>query len=158
MSVRPQTVTVQIPEPIYRRLQRASELTYRSLDEIVSGVLNLGLSLPPDLPPDVRTDLEAMAMFNDAALWAASESALSPAQQRRLAQLNHAGGERPLTAAESAEQAHLLEQYQHSLLRRAYALALLAYRGYALPQRDDLPHSPEGDDHGDVLQIYSHPA
>jgi hypothetical protein len=149
MNVRPQTVSVQIPEPIYRRLQRASELTYRSLDEIVSSVLNLGLSLPTDLPPEIRNELEAMAMFSDAALWATSESALSPAQQRRLAQLNHAGGERPLTTAESAEQAHLLEQYQHSLLRRAHALALLTYRGYDLPRRDDLPDSLEGDDNGD---------
>ena len=153
MSVLTQTVSVQLPEPIYRRLQRASELTYRSLDEILSSVLNLGLSLPPDLPPDVRSELEAMAMFSDAALWAASESALSPAQQRRLAQLNHAGGERPLTAAESAEQTHLLALYQRSLLRRAHALALLTYRGYNLPQRNDLPDFLESDDNGDDFPL-----
>lgn len=152
MGTLAQTVSVQLPEPIYRRLQRAAELTYRPLDEILSSALNLGLSLPPGLPPDVKDELEAMAMFSDAALWAASESSLSPAEQRRLRQLNHAGGERPLTAAESAEQSHLLERYQFSLLRRAHALALLAYRGYDLPQRDDLPDSQESDDDGDGIQ------
>ena len=135
MSVLTQTVSVQLPEPIYRRLHRASELTYRPLDEILSSVLNPGLSLPPDLPPDVRSELEAMAMFRDATLWSANESALSPAQQRRLRQINNAGGERPLTAAESAEQTHLLGLYQHSLLRCAHALALLTYRGYSLQMK-----------------------
>lgn len=111
--------------------------------------LNLGLSLPAD----VRGDLEAMAMFSDAALWAVSESALSPAQQRRLRQLNHAAGERPLTSAESAEQTHLLALYQHSLLRRAHALALLSYRGYNLPQRNDLPDFLESDENGDDMRV-----
>ena len=91
-----------------------------------------------------------MGMLSDAALWAASESSLSPAQQRRLRQLNHAGGERALTLAERAEQTHLLDLYQRSVLRRAQALALLAYRGYDLPTRLDLPESLEAD--GDDIQ------
>ena len=55
-----------------------------------------------------------------------------------------------MTLAERAEQTHLLDLYQRSVLRRAQALALLAYRGYDLPTRLDLPESLEAD--GDDIQ------
>ncbi len=78
-----------------------------------------------------------MTMFSDEALWAASESSLSLAQQRRLSQLTHGGGSRTLTAAESSELSSLLETYDRSVLHRAKALAILAHRGYDLPNRAD---------------------
>lgn len=153
MSSLPQTIDVQVSVPVYRRLQRASELTYRSVDEILTSALNVGLSLPPDLPSAVRDELEAMAMFSDAALWAASESSMSPAQQRRMHQLNHAAGTRSLTVSESAEQSQLLLLYQRSVVRRAHALAILSFRGYDLPVRTDLLDVLDTDDDGDTLQI-----
>ncbi|RLT39576.1 MAG: hypothetical protein DWI57_10045 [Chloroflexi bacterium] len=148
MAEQLQTVSVEVSEPIYRRLQRTAQLTYRSVDDILPSALNVALGVPPDLPTELKDELEAMGMFNDAALWVARESSLSPARQRRLHQLNHAAGARPLTAAERTEQTHLLDEYQRSMLRRAHALALLAYRGYEIPQRADLPdafpHAPSG--------------
>jgi hypothetical protein len=52
----------------------------------------IDVALPPDpnLPADLADELAAMSLFSDDALWAATESSLSPAQQRRLRQLNHA--------------------------------------------------------------------
>jgi len=149
MSESARLVNLPVSELLYRRLQRAAELTYRSIDDILAGTLNVALSVPPEAPPEVRDELEAMAMFSDAALWAASESSLSPAQQRRLRQLNHAAGERSLTTAETTEQTRLLDLYQRSLLRRARAWAILSYRGYALPDRTDLPDSTNDDDDDD---------
>jgi hypothetical protein len=55
--------------------------------------------------------ISLMTLFNDEALWAAAESSLSPAQQRRLNQLTHADGSRLLTAAESGELAYLLDLF-----------------------------------------------
>jgi hypothetical protein len=79
----------------------------------------VALPQAPDVPADLADELAAMTLFSDDALWAASESSLSPAQQRRLSQLTHAGGSRALTAAESKELAHLLDLYDRSVLRRA---------------------------------------
>ena len=73
--------------------------------------------------------------INDDALMAASESSLSPAQQRRLQQLTEFGGQRRLSTSEEAELAHLLELYNRSVLRRAKALAILSQRGYQLPDQ-----------------------
>jgi hypothetical protein len=39
----------------------------------------------------------------------------------------------------------LLDQYDRSVLRRARALAILAHRGYEIPDRIDLPGSSNDD-------------
>jgi hypothetical protein len=141
------TVSVQMPEPIYRRLKRIAEITHRSVEDVLATTFDVALPPAPDLPPDLADDLAAMTMFSDDALWAAAESSLSPAQQRRLSQLTHAGGRRTLTAAESAELEHLLDLYDRSVLRRARALAVLAHRGYDIPNSPNLPDTiSDGDE------------
>lgn len=154
MTVSTQTITVQLAESVYRRLQRASELTYRPLEEILSSALTVALGLSPELPVEQQDELAALGMLSDAALWAASESSLSPAQQRRLRQLDHAAGERSLSSNEEREQKQLLDLYQRSLLQRAQALALLAYRGYDLPDRTDLPDPLDADDDANDFQTF----
>ena len=145
MTYPSQVISIQVPEPIFRRLQRVAEITHRPVEEVLATTINVALPQDPSLPADLADELAAMTMFSDDALLAASESSLSPAQQRRLIQLTHAGGSRSLTAAESAELAHLLDLYDRSVLRRAQALAILAHRGYEIPDRVDLPGSTDDD-------------
>lgn len=128
-----QVITVKLPEPTLRRLKRAAELTYRTVDEVVTTTLDAALTAPSDLPTDLADELAAMHLLGDEALWAAARPSLSPAEQARLEQLNHLGGERPLTPSEAAEQSALLEAYHRSVLRRAQALAILAQRGHSIP-------------------------
>ena len=140
-----QTLTIRLPEEVFRRLQHAAEFTYRSLDDVVAATLSAALSAPPDLPPDLADELAAMNLMNDEALWAAAEPSVSPAQGRRMRQLTHAGGARSLTNAESAEMAHLLELRDRAILRRARALAILSQRGHAIPDRVDFSESRDDD-------------
>jgi hypothetical protein len=132
-------VSVQVPEAIYRRLRRAAELTHRSVEDVLTTTVDAALPSAPNLPQDLADDLAALAMFSDDALWAATESSLSAAEQRRLRQLTQAAGRRSLSVAESAEMQSLIDAYDRSVLRRAKALAILAQRGYELPERADLP-------------------
>lgn len=127
------TVTVQLPQSTYRKLQKAAELTYRSVDELLDVTVNAALPAPTNLPDDLANELAAMHLLSDAALWAATQPSLSPAEQSRLEQLNHIGGERELTSAETQEQSSLLKSYHRSMLRRAQAFAILAQRGHTLP-------------------------
>jgi|GEM_PF-1410241 len=145
MAPSTQTISVQVAESVYRRLQRASDLTYRSVDEILSSALTVALGVSPELPAERQDELAGLGMLSDAALWAASESSLSPARQRRLHQINQAAGERSLSSSEEREQTQLLDLYQRSVLQRAQALALLTYRGYDLPERADLPDQLDAD-------------
>jgi hypothetical protein len=139
------TIAVQLPESAFRKLKRAAELMYRSVDEILVSTIDAALIAPPNLPSDLADELAAMHLLSDDALRAAAQPSLSPAEKHRLQQLNHVAGERPLTQAESAEQAVLLRAYHRSVLRRAQALAVLAQRGHFIP-REDLSHVPFDDE------------
>ena len=130
------TLTVTLPEPLMRRLKRASELTYRPVNEILVSTINAALVAPPDLPEDLADELAAMSILGDEALKAASQSSFSATEQFRLRQLNQIAQERSLTQAESDEQAALLDAYHHAVLRRAQALAILTQRGYSIPFED----------------------
>ena len=109
--------------------------THRSVEDVLSTTVNTALPPNPDLPAEFADELAAMNMFSDQALWAATASSFSPAQQRRLEQLTDSGDERKLTVAEAAEVAQLLEVYDRAVLRCARALAILVHRGYELPDR-----------------------
>lgn len=124
------SVAIYVPELAYRKLQRAAELTYRSIDEILLGAIETTLPSLPNAPVELAEELAALHLFSDEALWAATAPSMSAAEQMRLAQLNQSAAERPLTAAETAEQANLLAAYHRSVLRRAQALAILAQRGH----------------------------
>jgi len=110
----------------------------------LAATLNAALPEPSGLPPEMADELASMHLFSDDALWAATEPSLSPAEQRRLGQLNRMAGERPLTKAEKAEQEQLLVAYHRSVLRRAQALAILAQRGHPIPTETELQAA--GDD------------
>lgn len=127
-----QTLTITLPEAAVRRLRRAAELTYRSVDEVVATTINAALPALPNLPTDLADELAAMHLLSDAALWAAAQPSLAPTEQYRLQQLNDVAGERALTQAEADEQAALLLAYHRSILRRAQAFAILAQRGHTI--------------------------
>jgi hypothetical protein len=110
----------------------------KPVSDMEANVVNTTLHAPPNLPPDLADEIAAMTLFTDDALCSASESSLSPAQQRRMSQLIQGSKERHLTTAESAELDHLLEQYDIAVLRRAHALALLSHRGHKLPDQNQL--------------------
>lgn len=133
-----QTVSVQVPEPIFRKLKRAADVTCRPVEEVLAATLNAALPEPSGLPPELAGELASMHLFSDDSLWAATEPSLSPTEQRRLGQLNRIAGQRPLTKAEEAEQEQLLAAYHRSVLRRAQALAILTQRGHPIPTEMEL--------------------
>ncbi len=138
-----QTVSVELPEPIFRRLRHIAEVTHRSVEDVLATTVDAALPQTPGVPPEVADDLAAMAVFSDAALWTAAETTLSPEQQRRLNQLTQEGETRLLTDAEAAELTQLIDAYDRAVLRRAKALALLAQRGFDISPRLDRPSSAD---------------
>lgn len=130
MTYTNQTVNVRLPQPLFQRLQRIAEVTHRSIEDVLTTTVNAALPTTPDLPVELADELTAMSLFSDDALQAAAQSSLSTAQQKRLAQLTHAGGNRVLTEAENKELKNLLYLHDYAVLRRAKSLAILAQRGY----------------------------
>ncbi len=130
MAYHGESVSVELPAPIFRRLQQIAEVTHRSVEEVLATTIDAALPPAPNVPVEVADDLASLAVFSDAALWSAAQLALSPEQQRHLSQLSQDGKMRQLTAAEDAELTQLIDAYDRAVLRRAKALALLAQRGY----------------------------
>ena len=74
-----------------------------------------------------------LTQLGDEALWIVAKESLPPAQWQRHQRLLHKAEHGALTHAEQAELAHLRERTDAFVLRRSYALALLKWRGYAIP-------------------------
>jgi predicted transcriptional regulator len=133
-----QAMSIELPAPVFHRLQRVAETTHRSVQDVLVTTINVALPVEADLPTELADELAAMIMFSDEALWTSTQSSLSPAQQVRLNQLADAGDTRTLNKAEAEELAQLLELYDRAVLRRARALSILAYRGHELPDQTNL--------------------
>lgn len=132
-------VTVKLPEAVYRRLKKAADITFRSVDDLMIATLNASLPVLEDLPTDLADELAAMHLLSDDALQAAVQPSLSPSEEYRLKTLNETAANHPLSQAEKAEQDTLIQAYYHSVLRRSQALAILAQRGHAINPDEFLP-------------------
>ena len=128
MTVHP--VTVNLSEPLYRRIQRVSERTQRSLEQLLGDALAALAPENSNLPADLQTALAQMAYLNDAALWQAARTTLQLEQQQRLETLHDKQQRTKLSSAEQAEEQALLKLYRETQLVRAQAVVLLKQRGY----------------------------
>ena len=79
MTVHP--VTVNLSGPLYRRIQRVSERTQRSLEQLLGDALAVLAPENGNLPADLQTALAQIAYLNDAALWQAARTTLQLEQQ-----------------------------------------------------------------------------
>ncbi len=134
------TVTVTIPKRLYHRLQSVARDTNQAVSELLIASAEAMLALDnadAALPPELADELAAMRLLSDKALWATTEALLSPEQQARLSELTRQQAARALTAVEQDELKSLLAEYDHSVLRRAQAFALLSLRGHTLPDLNE---------------------
>ena len=132
------TVSIEIPDNLFRQLQRRADLMHRPVEDLVIPTLAAGSPANTDLPRDLAAELEAMPNYSDDALWAATKPAISAAERSRLEQLNRLATERELSQVETAEQSELLAAWLRSLARRAQAFSILRLRGQPLPDPEQL--------------------
>ncbi len=86
MNVR--TVTLQLPEDLYLRLQQAAQATKQSLNEIFLHVVQVGS--PPgwnDIPAEFQADVATLDRLDDAALWRIAHQKQSKAEIKTYQEL-----------------------------------------------------------------------
>ena len=110
------TINIPLPQSTYRKLQRAAEMTYRTVGDILHDVIESSLPALADVPRPLGEKLAARRLYSDDALWAATNPSISAAEQARLSQLNQIAGKRELTSPEIAEQESLLDAYDYSVV------------------------------------------
>jgi hypothetical protein len=107
-------VTIQLPDSLYQRLNDVAEASGWPIEEVILQSVRSGM--PPSLikvPDKFHAELLAHNKMDDQSLWEAGQ------------------GEWDFAEASEVEQAGL------GLLRRAYAYALLKWRGHPLPDPNE---------------------
>ena len=125
-----QTVTLQIPVPLYDQLMHRAVETERSFEEETLEVLAAVLPGRDELPADLKRAIDSLVVLDDAALWRAAESRLADDIAFELEALHDKRDGVGLTDSESQQLAALLRRYERQMLVRAQAAALLRERGH----------------------------
>ena len=134
-----QSVTVQLPEGVYRRLQRAAEIAGKPIDQIAAQ--SIQESLPPMLeviPAKFRADLQTLERLGDTELWRVAHRTVDEKDQRRYRRLVKKKGLGALNDRDRTSLSDLRAEINRVMFRRGYAWMLLKLRGHRVPTLTEL--------------------
>jgi hypothetical protein len=126
-----ESVKLDLPESLYRRLESTAHAMARPLQEVMLHALQMGS--PPiwdDAPPEFQVDLAAMDRLNDATLWQIARSRRTSDELVRYDELLQRNQDSLLTDREQLELQSLRKEAERFMLRKAQAAALLKWRGH----------------------------
>ncbi len=130
------TITIELSEPLFEKLQRAARLTRQPVETLVEQ--SLAVSLPPlleDVPAEYQKDVFPLLKMDVADLQREVQRVFPPERWQRYETLLEKKRETGLTEAERDELAAL----RREAVRKGYAAVLLKRRGYHVPAPEQLP-------------------
>lgn len=133
------TITMQLPEDMYVRLQQTAQATKQSFDAILLRALQVGS--PPSwtsAPAEFQIDLAALDRLDAAALWQIARARATSAEMDRYQALLDKNANETLSTEEQAELTQLRFEFDRQMLRKVHAAALLQWRGHQVPPADKL--------------------
>jgi hypothetical protein len=122
-------ITFARSDPVYDRARRLSQVTGRSLQDILADTLDLSL---PSLSSPAQIIAPA-SMLSDQDVLKLADMQLTVSQDQRLSELLGRQQAGLLTDAERAELSGLMQVYQTKLLQKAQALHEAVRRGLREP-------------------------
>jgi hypothetical protein len=137
MAVR--TITMQLPENLYLRLQQTAQATKQSFDTVLLHALQVGS--PPaweSAPAEFQVDLAALDRLDDAALWRIVRLRATLDQTDRYQTLLDKNANETLSIEEQVELTQLRTEFDRQMLQKVHAAALLQWRGHQIPPADKL--------------------
>lgn len=137
-----QSLTLDLPDDVYQYFHEITNLTRQSMQELVEQ--SIKGNLPPriaDAPIDMQAELLGMQQMSASELRRVASSQAPIIQQRLHQELLEKNAEGAITSNERSELAQLRRSADQLMLRKAYAWALLRWRGYPTPSLDELPVS-----------------
>ncbi len=135
-----QAVTLQLPEPIFRYFQQLALATQRPLEQLLRQSVEGNLPPPVDtMPAEMRDELLALQALPVEELTHIAAGQVAPPQQARHLELLQKNGLGVITPAEQDELAVLRLAADRLMLRKAYAWAVLRWRGCPIPSLAELP-------------------
>jgi len=138
-----QTVTLHLPEPIYLYLQKMAAVTQRPLEQLAEQ--SIAGNLPPpiaSLPVEMQAELLSLQTAPIKKLQQGALAQVPPAQEARHLALLEKNSIGTILLAEQEELATLRLAADQLMIRKAYAWAVLRWRGQPMPELDELPMVP----------------
>ncbi len=122
------SVTLQLPDDLYERVQEAAEASDRPLEKVLIESLDVLFAHPAE---SLSTDnlLAEMASYSNAQLWAVVYRRLPWTQSLRWHELSAERKQGTLVDAEQKELEGLVNLVERDMLLRSEALLLLKQRG-----------------------------
>ena len=133
-------VTIELPEPVYRLLSDIAAASHQSLESLATQ--SIKGNLPPSVgtaPVPLQDDLIAMQSLPVEALVEIANEQIGPDQALRHAHLLELNSDQGLSAEERQELGQLRLDADQLMVRKAYAWALLRWRGHRVPHLEELP-------------------
>jgi hypothetical protein len=128
-----QTVTLRLPEPLYRTARQMALVTKRPIETVLQDSLTAILPPLDDVGPDEAVELAGLALLNDPALWREARVLMTQVEQTEMQGLLDRQGNGTLQPAEQSRLQELMHVYGRLMVRKAHAYLLLARRGYRVP-------------------------
>ena len=128
-----QTITVELPESLYRFAAQLAKATNRPVAEIVQESLNHTLPPLDDVPAEEAAELAGLSLLDDAALWQVACAELPVDQQMEMHKLLESQGAGTISAVDKEQLKSLMDLYGSALVRKSHVRLLLARRGYHVP-------------------------
>lgn len=135
-----QRLTVELSEPVFRSLAQIAELTQQSPEQLAAQ--SITGNLPPSVenaPPEMHAELLAMQKLSLNELLKIAHSQVQPAQRKRHLALLEKSHDGSITPEQRQELSDLRLAADRLMLRKAYAWAVLRWRGYPVPTLAQLP-------------------
>ncbi len=134
-----QTITISLPDKVYQRLQHAAASAGKAEHELAAQ--SVQESLPPlmdTIPARYRDELRAMEKLANGELWAIARSTVDEKSQRKLRRLLKKNSLATITKSEQDLLTDLSSSADQVMLKKAYALLLLKWRGQRIPSLAEL--------------------
>jgi hypothetical protein len=128
------SVTLDLPEALYLRLQQAATGMHQSLDEVLIRAVQVGS--PPSwdgAPAAFQGDLAALDRLDDQSLWRIARRTQLEQDWSRYEELLDRNANDTITALERIELMQSRTEADRFMLRKAHAAALLRWRGHTVP-------------------------
>lgn len=138
-----QTVTLELPETLYRFARQMAEATQTPLEVVLRD--SIAHTLPPlddadeyirEVAPGEATELARLASLDDSALWREARAMMDATKRAEMDELLDRQGAGELTSTEHTRLQDLLDTYGQLMVHKAHAYLLLARRGYRVPMQE----------------------
>ncbi|MCB0099052.1 MAG: hypothetical protein KDE46_25135, partial [Caldilineaceae bacterium] len=124
------SVTLALPEPIYRQIERRAHERHSSIEDALLTVVAEALPDLDALPTELEQTLAELAYLTDDELWQAARAKLAAEENQAMQELILKKQAGVLTQSEAALAQQLLQKADRVMLIRAQAAVLLKERGH----------------------------